>query len=230
MINAPYIEFGNAAEFTVNAGPGPVQLLMASSNISGGYLWKEGTGTMLMTSTGDTYYGTTMILGGTLVYASTGSCPMYTSPGNEQGAGNKVMVWPGAAGGVSGRRQRVVFDGGLVAGQLNTLLTNMVNYPYGNFNPLPGFHEDAGGGWQPGSTLALDTTYAAGGFDYPYAITGNMALLKSGPNTLAADGNSTYSGSTTIAAGTLVVTGSLLKHGSVAVQGGAGRHGQRRLG
>ena len=205
VINAAQIGLSNAAQFTVNPGPGPVQLLVSSSIVGGGYIYKEGTGTMLMTSAADTYIGTTQIIGGTLEYASTGSCPMYTSVGSvgESGAGNQVIVWPGATAAFQVGGNASSSTAGWTADQLNTLLTNMVNYTNGGFSPLPGMHEVGASGWQPGSTLAMDTTYAAGGFDYPYAITGAMALVKMGPNTLTLDGANTYAGSTTISGGML---------------------------
>ena len=61
-------------------------------------------------------------------------------------------------------------------------------------------------GFDPGSALGIDTTLAgAGGFSYPYSISGSMGLTKLGPNTLSLGGVNTYSGTTTVAAGTLAI-------------------------
>jgi fibronectin-binding autotransporter adhesin len=59
-----------------------------------------------------------------------------------------------------------------------------------------------------GSILGIDTTNAAGGFNYGSNVGGNLGIRKFGNNTLTLSGNNSYTGTTTVSAGTLTITNS----------------------
>ena len=75
--------------------------------------------------------------------------------------------------------------------------------------------------WNPGSTLGIDTTSAAGGvFTYAGSIGGSIGLTKLGSGTLSLAGANTFSGPTTVSAGTLDLSNPSALQNSTLATGG----------
>jgi len=161
---------------TVNASNTSTFSGLISGNLK---LVKQGTGTLVLAGTGNTYTGTTIVTGGTLQVAAPGSLPGYNSANQVTiGSGGSLIVNAGFSG-ISGWLQA----------DIDALLSNNAR------------------GFTAGSFLGIDTTNAGPTFTYSSDIgVAALGMVKSGPNTLVLSGNSSYGGGTTIAGGTLNVT------------------------
>ncbi len=157
---------------------------------------KANTGKWIL-SGNNTYTGRTVVLntGGTLQFAKTAS--LYNgNTANWTKTNITVNTGGTLALNVGGSSE-------FTTGDVTTLLANLTGVIASN-------------GLRGGSSIAFDTTNAAGGIFTvadPLANTtgtssGSLGVTKLGANTLVLTGNNTYTGNTTVTAGTLGLTGS----------------------
>ena len=143
-------------------------------------LVKTGSGTMTLSGTNN-YTGTTTINAGTLQFAKEVS--LYNNTPASWTASN-IIVKSGASLALN-----VGGTGEFTSSDLSTILALGTSV----------------GGFQSGSTVALDTTNAGGSFTHSGNISNanTLNLLKIGTGTLVLSGTNSYTGTTTVNVGTL---------------------------
>jgi fibronectin-binding autotransporter adhesin len=192
---------GNGDNLTLTgAGNGSIAGIIGTG---AGALTKSGAGTWTL-SGANTYTGVTTITGGTLDFPYSSS--LYNGATASWTASN-IIVQNGA-----------------------TLVVQVgSSSPYftsANLGTLLGMASSATGGFETGSTLALDTT--AGNFTYSAGIANayggsTLGITKLGANSLTLTSVNTYTGPTNVKAGTLALgaTGEVLNNTAITVANGA---------
>ncbi len=201
------LDMGGNSTFPVTVADDPALLpeLTIAATIANGGLYKQGPGALLLAGT-NTYTGSTLVRGGTLL---VGSDAPAASPGALGQSGSDVNLADGAS--PPGAHIALGTFGPVVIGR-NMLLKNN---NAGGVSTLGGYSAHvstfAGGVTFDNPDVRNQFTAAAGGtVGFTGNISGGHAVTKVGPGTVVYSGaDKTYSGRTTISNGTLQVNNTL---------------------